>query len=294
MRGKDLLEDMQYIRDDLVEEAMDVGYNKNVRWKKGGAAAACAAIVCLSVISFQKQSKYNFEEINDAATAEPESAPAADTTSQFHADGAVEESLRTDLPEKSEGVLEETGAGNAADTFSEKKFSDTKEFANELSKGNDYEAALDDEVIEYTIIYCFPPKQPENNDLREYAETSLSYASPQMGEYFYHQKLIDAIEYYDGANNTKDTTDAPQYAYQVVIDIFGNRVNEDTICYEQLNCSESGKALLEKEHQRLVDKGYQVSLSEEYQLTGIFTKEEFDNFEPSSNYGYVFRFESEE
>ena len=31
MRGKDLLEDMQYIHDDLVEEAMDVGYNKNVR-----------------------------------------------------------------------------------------------------------------------------------------------------------------------------------------------------------------------------------------------------------------------
>ena len=67
-----------------------------------------------------------------------------------------------------------------------------------------------------------------------------------MGEYLYHQKLIDAIEYYEGANNTKNTTDAPQYAYQVVIDIFGNRVNGDTTCYELLNCSESGKALLEK------------------------------------------------
>ncbi len=290
MRGKDLLEDMQYIRDDLVEEAMDVGYNKNVRWKKWGAAAACAAIVCLSVISFQKQSKYNFEEINNIASAEPENAPAADTTAQFHADGAVEESVRTDLPEKAESVLKESGAGNIV---SEKKFSDREEFANDLPKDNDYEATLDDEVMEYTIIYCFPPKQPENNNLREYAETSLSYASPQMGEYVYHQKLIDAIEYYEGANNTKNTTDAPQYAYQVVIDIFGNRVNGDTTCYELLNCSESGKALLEKEHQRLVDKGYQVSLSEEYQLTGIFTKEEFDNFEPSSNYGYVFRFESE-
>lgn len=63
--------------------------------------------------------------------------------------------------------------------------------------------------------------------------------------------------------------------------------------YAMLSQSDDGKKLLEQEYRRLAAAGYQVVLSTDYKLTGLFTKEELDHFQVSSEYGYAFRFESE-
>ena len=44
---------------------------------------------------------------------------------------------------------------------------------------------------------------------------------------------------------------------------------------------------------RLTELGYTVRLSEDFQLSGIFTKEELDTFQASPEYGYTFRFADE-
>lgn len=63
--------------------------------------------------------------------------------------------------------------------------------------------------------------------------------------------------------------------------------------YEDLYHSNVGNLLIEQEYRRLIDLGYAVRLSEDFQLTGIFTKAEIDTFLTSPEYGYVFRFENE-
>ena len=90
-----------------------------------------------------------------------------------------------------------------------------------------------------------------------------------------------------------DSVDGTIYAFQVVIDLYGDIETAEETRYEDLYYTEKGHMLIEQEYRRLIDLGYAVRLSEDFQLTGTFTKMEIDTFQASSEYGYVFRFESE-
>ena len=177
------------------------------------------------------------------------------------------------------------------------------------------------ESSEYTIINDFPPKQPapdttDNALIRE----EYCYKVPEKGTYFYHHELKEAIAYYCGQEDGTQSADMPVCAFQVVVDIFGDQIipmaeentnqqnaqeqqsiskqqttesSKNRLEYAMLSQSDDGKRLLEQEYRRLAAAGYQVVLSTDYRLTGLFTKEELDHFQVSSEYGYAFRFESE-
>ena len=177
------------------------------------------------------------------------------------------------------------------------------------------------ESSEYTIINDFPPKQPapdttDNALIRE----EYCYKVPEKGTYFYHHELKEAIAYYCGQEDGTQSADMPVCAFQVVVDIFGDQIipmaeentnqqnaqeqqsiskqqttesSKNRLEYAMLSQSDDGKKLLEQEYRRLAAAGYQVVLSTDYKLTGLFTKEELDHFQASSEYGYAFRFESE-
>ena len=57
--------------------------------------------------------------------------------------------------------------------------------------------------------------------------------------------------------------------------------------------SDNGSEVIEQEYRRLAALGYAVRLSEDFQLTGTFTKVEIETFQASPEYGYTFRFASE-
>ncbi len=87
--------------------------------------------------------------------------------------------------------------------------------------------------------------------------------------------------------------DSPNYAYTVVIDVFGDISTESGVHYEHLSQTDAGNALIEQEYRRLLELGYSVSLSEDFLFMGIFTEEELDTFDARPEYGYAFRFEKE-
>ncbi len=78
-----------------------------------------------------------------------------------------------------------------------------------------------------------------------------------------------------------------------MIDLYGEISTANDTQYEDLYHTEAGNALIEQEYQRLINLGYAVNLSEDFQLTGIFTKAEIDTFQAAPEFGYIFRFGNE-
>ena len=73
MRGKDLLECMEYIDDTLIEEALNPAgspHNRNSMVKNWSLAAACVIMLCIFATAFwshQKQQKIEYTEEPDLA-----------------------------------------------------------------------------------------------------------------------------------------------------------------------------------------------------------------------------------
>lgn len=119
------------------------------------------------------------------------------------------------------------------------------------------------------------------------------YPMPEKGALLCYHYLQETINYYTKQGKAADAVDGTIYAFQVVIDLYGDIETAEGTRYEDLYYTEKGHALIEQEYRRLIDLGYAVRLSEDFQLTGTFTKTEIDTFQAAPEYGYVFRFEGE-
>lgn len=289
MRGKDLLECMEYIDDTLIEEALNPAgspHNKNSMVKNWSLAAACVIMLCIFATAFwshQKQQKIEYTE-------EPDLAVQMDSVSNDAGD--------LSLP------AERTSGG----TLAQSAATDTD--LNPADRDNETEKAIEDKALSMqTPVHAEQYDEAEKGAIVEEkqktAYTVLSdyygekddavydYPMPEKGALLCYHYLQETINYYTKQGKAADAVDGTIYAFQVVIDLYGDIETAEGIRYEDLYYTEKGHALIEQEYRRLIDLGYAVRLSEDFQLTGTFTKTEIDTFQAAPEYGYVFRFESE-
>ncbi len=289
MRGKDLLECMEYIDDTLIEEALNPAsspHNKNSMVKNWSLAAACVIMLCIFATAFwshQKQQKIEYTE-------EPDLAVQMDSVSNDAGD--------LSLP------AEHTSGG----TLAQSAATDTD--LNPAGRDNETEKAIEDKALSMqTPVHAEQYDEAEKGAIVEEkqktAYTVLSdyygekddavydYPMPEKGALLCYHYLQETINYYTKQGKAADSVDGTIYAFQVVIDLYGDIETAEGIRYEDLYYTEKGHALIEQEYRRLIDLGYAVRLSEDFQLTGTFTKTEIDTFQAAPEYGYVFRFEGE-
>lgn len=303
MRGKDLLECMEHIDDVLIEEALNPvivpRWNKNNMVIKWGMTAACVIVIGISATALwsHQNIKEDYSGSNDngfaaqmaidSSTDDIEGNAAVlaggngQTTGALAGGTQVDETANTDadigryVAEKNAVAEDNSAADEATPLLQQSKdISDMKE-----EKSVSQESAK----ARYTVISDY--------SVNDGAVDCYAYVVPERGKSFCHQHLMDAIEYYSAREKESDS---PLYAYAVVIDMFGDIETEDGIHYEQLNRTDAGNELIEQEYRRLIELGYSVRLSEDFQFMGTFTKEELDNFDALPEYGYAFRFENEE
>lgn len=302
MRGTDLLRAIGHIDDELVEEASQtVKRTKNgniypekfhdtyVTKKKMvhipvsriGSAAACLLCLCITgVVAYRiHQSEKTYEEIVEEAETEDLAVAAAlsETTSLETADAIS--------PQESSDALDADGVQELCSLLPE---TDNKTDVQSSKQDNiqESDSASRKDWSGYEIISEYPNGMEEG---------IYCYAVPAKGSYFYYHYLDEAIKHYE-------TTDGI-YAYDVCIDVFAYYdyapdVSDETqskgnIMGMLIDSGEAGKTLLEEEYQRLLTLGYDVKLSKDYKLNGIFTAYELEHFAAYEDYGYTFRFANE-
>lgn len=306
MRGKDLLECMEHIDDTLIEEALNPvivpRWNTNiaVRW---GMAAACVIVIGISAASLWSDRNIKehsggmdndiaFQIAADSAAENTDNGAAA-LNGTSRTVGALAGSSQADgmpKPDMDTGRAyadDIAAAEESALLFQENNGIPDLAEENQESNGisdlaGEKAASQESAKAGYTVISGY-----SGNDSGTYC-----YKTPEKGKSFCFQHLQDAAAYYGGLEK-ESGSGSPLYAYAVVIDVFGDVETSDGIHYEQLNQTDDGCERIEQEYRRLIELGYSVRLSEDFQLTGTFTKEELDNFDASPEYGYAFRFENE-
>ena len=315
MRGKDLLECMEQIDDALVEEALEpaVFPRRNAKAVKWGMAAACVVVLGISATAFwshQNMKKMPIEHAGDTAAPMSAAAGADSGSSGQLAEGAPTDAGAADgtgqlaggVPtagSAADGVQNDAGAAgketeDSADAPVALTAADRKEEGeglavsveslDESKKESDEEAGY-----QYTVI----------SDYYDEKDSSVyDYPVPEKGAFFCYHYLQKTTEYYEKQGNTAEATEDLIYAYDVVIDLYGDveRTDGSGVEYRPLKLPEtaSGNEKIEQEYRRLAELGYHVRLSEDFQLTGTFTKVELDTFQASPEYGYTFRFASED
>ncbi len=261
MRGKDLLECMEYIDDTLIEEALNPAgspHNKNSMVKNWSLAAACVIMLCIFATAFwshQKQQKIEYTE-------EPDLAVQMDSVSNDAGD--------LSLP------AERTSGG----TLAQSAATDTD--LNPADRDNETEKAIEDKALSMqTPVYAEQYDEAEKGAIVEEklktAYTVLSdyygekddavydYPMPEKGALLCYHYLQETINYYTKQGKAADSVDGTIYAFQVVIDLYGDIETAEGTRYEDLYYTEKGHALIEQEYRRLIDLGYAVRLSEDFQ-----------------------------
>lgn len=358
MRGRDLLDAMEYIDDALVDEAALPGetlvdeatqpgetlqnetpvdealqpdetlQNETLTSSRGSSRRlrffytaagllAAAGLSALAVHTYRLsghtaagvQEQPSSESSEIAAGNVPGQEPAAAADGNAGADAATgaaaDEGAGTDIATDAaadENAEADTASGAAADESTEADMADGAA-ADESAEADMADGAAADgntkqqakAAQEYTVIHGYP--QDETGT----AYVNVDYALPEKGTFFCTILLENAIEFYDGTDNTASRESGLPYAYAVRIDVFGDAVGDGGDAsgenYMLLNLSEDGRGKLKTEYQRLLELGYHVSLTKNDDsviLTGTLTKEEIDSFRPLPEYGYIFQFENEE
>lgn len=179
----------------------------------------------------------------------------------------------------------ETAVDTAACAISENEAADT-----DIDDINDTE---EEAVIETTtenthqydyLIEEFLAKQEQQSEIKDNAAEVVSDMLPtNAGTYFYSKELGEALQYYKECQGV--------YAFRVRIDVFGTCEEDDgNETFKELRLQQDGEKLIQKEYERLKECGYEVSLSGDHIMTGIFTQEELENFEICESYGYLLDF----
>lgn len=288
MKGRRLLDAMAYIDDDLIEEAAPFGENHRAgsaaKWRR---MAACAAVFSAAAVSLWawKSGIVTNKEI------EPENAQFA---GGMESGSALEENA-PETPSAAANAVDWNVAsdnggaavsGGAADGFQEENLQE-----NVQQAVWEYDEEKKSVV---RVIEEFPPKWEaadgaKSNDY-SIGVTEECYKAPEKGQFFLHKGLKSAIDYWDNANNTIELAEPEDYIYHVAVDVFGDVTKDgDMVYYEGLQFSDEGKKKLHDEYERMVMAGLEVSLSEDFRLTGMLSREELEGFEPCAEYGYAFR-----
>lgn len=273
MKGRQLLDAMEYIDDALIEEAAPLfdasaeGQKRKKRRLHANIIVAAAALA-VTVSLWIWKGEILVQQTEENAAQDYEMARA------FTAAEVLE-------PESAEVTAEQKASDIADDTIKTDKLSGT-----EYSMLSD---AADNSSLK--VIEEFPPRT-SSDDVQKQAvseQSAVCYKEPEKGEYFLYTGLQSAIDCYDNAMNTIEQAEPESYIYHVTIDVFGERTEEGCTVYEELRFSEEGREKLCVEYNRLLAIGMTVSLSEDYELTGLLSSEEIEGFEPCADYGYAFR-----
>lgn len=302
MRGKDLLECMEYIDDALVEEALQPAAfpHRNRVVAKWGMMAACAAVIGISVTAFwfhQNIKEVHIENQVEGTAAADDSGSTDDAKDQTTAAGAGDGMAGgVDSGDSSAGSTDsgdssaDSTDSGSMDTFTQGTIEDS---AAPVEQNAGAEAGRQEGAIE----------SAKEGELTEAKQCSYKIISdyygekdgsayddlvPEQGKSSCSQYLQETMNYYEDRENTDRTTDSPIYAYDVVVDLYGEC--EGAFIHRN---SDNGSEVIEQEYRRLAALGYAVRLSEDFQLTGTFTKVEIETFQASPEYGYTFRFASE-
>ena len=327
MRGKDLLEAIEYIDDELIEETLSNTVNKTSRphrqyRKYMYTAAAFAVVLGMSAFAysvFAPSKNAGMAGESGMQAADTSAAESAEVTEITEGTGIAEDIGVSQSAEASQSVGAatdsvytsaqmpdtETSDASAADSGAQpKKTSSTDQLMSDKSESDNAaseeisdlsEAISDDTEMEksrhsaYTII-------DSRKSVAEQPYAIYCYAAPEKGEYFLHHYLDAAIKSYE--TDTPAPNSATKYAYKVMITVFGDIINDNgETQYSTLNQSKDGRQKLKAEYERLLENGYDVSFTDTDKycyITGIFTKEQLDNFTPQPEYGYAFSFEDED
>lgn len=284
MKGRQLLDAMAYIDDSLIEEAVPFAENafadtirpigRTLKWRSLTACAAVFFAVAVSLWVSQLGWKSGADTVSEEAVPQE----------GLNAGGADMEIALTQKPE--ENALTTGKADNGADVADVELdgrndavvFDDTvkEEFAAAVEENKEQKS---DAVVR--VIDAFP------------MQAQVCYKAPSKGSFMIWLGLKNAIDCYDNDNNTIELQYPEIYRYHVAIDIFGDVTKDGETVYEALCFSEEGKEKLYQEYERMLEAGLEVSLSEEYELTGLLDKEEIEDFSPCADYGYAFRLVTE-
>lgn len=260
MKGIDVLKAINELDDELIDEAymeQTATKKKKLRntWLKWGGAAACLLCVgAVSIIAYQMQlPSYTGDE----------TAMNTDTT-------AGEAVLTSEVPYV---VLEDTQEEcNLPTEETQQAFAEDCVSAGALVESSGSETSAAHNWEDYEIISSCPDGMA----------AILCYAQPKQGSYFLMQYLSDTIEKNEAADEQS------LWAYQVRIVVFdypGEAPEGEALS------ADSEK--LREEYERLLAEGYDVTISEDLGLTGIFTAEELKDFSCNADYGYIIGFADE-
>lgn len=293
---------MEYIDDALVEEALQPAAfpHRNRVVAKWGMMAACAAVIGISVTAFwfhQNIKEVHIENQVEGTAAADDSGSTDDAKDQTTAAGAGDGMAGgVDSGDSSAGSTDsgdssaDSTDSGSMDTFTQGTIEDS---AAPVEQNAGAEAGRQEGAIE----------SAKEGELTEAKQCSYKIISdyygekdgsayddlvPEQGKSSCSQYLQETMNYYEDRENTDRTTDSPIYAYDVVVDLYGE--SEGAFIHRD---SDNGSEVIEQEYRRLAALGYAVRLSEDFQLTGTFTKVEIETFQASPEYGYTFRFASE-
>lgn len=307
MRGKDLLECMEQIDDALVEEALDPAAfpRRKITASKWGMAAACAVVLAISATVFwpHQNGQEAYIDDQDSGAADTAAPPLAEDTAATNDTGGG----NTAAASVQDGSTMTAGASEGAEGSavsgdkehvrqnSAEDAAASKEGGVETAKSEELKDGITEtESLSYTVISDY---YGEKDDF------VYDYPIPEKGEFFCYHYLQETMKYYaaledvsgiaDSSVNISEMSDSPIYAYDVVINIYGDVEKDGEVICCELENTNDGNEKIEQEYRRLIDLGYAVRLSEDFQLTGTFSKVELDTFQASPEYGYTFRFASE-
>ena len=290
MKGRQLLDAMAYIDDELIENAAPFAENtfadtarttgRMLKWR---SITACAAVFFAVAVSLWVSQLGWKGGIN---TGYKEAIPQEGTNAGGVDTGAALVQNPTENVPMNAG--KEVGVDPVAAEIDNKNdaavLDDTMdEFAAAVEEDKDFAAdsagQKSDMIVR--VIEEFP------------LQSEVCYKAPSKGSFMIWLGLEKAIDYYDNANNTIELAYPENYLYLVAIDVFGDVTENGETVYEELRFSEEGKEKLYQEYERMLEAGLDVSLSEDYALTGLLNSEEIEGFAPCADYGYAFRLVTE-
>lgn len=270
MRGIDLLKDIGYIDDSLVQEAvLDVGASKVTKtiqwskWTRWGSVAAGFVVLCVAAVAL-RQGTRSYDATESASV---------DTAAVYSVtDSVTEEVYVEDAKEEAKEIANGASSTTTSTTSESAKTEEVSDMAADM-------AAQEEGNKETMTIISEYSKTAEVDGETAKMEVSVCYATPEKGEYFYFYELEEAMNAYAGQ----------AVQYYVTIDVFeeGEQLRIEVI-YGGDEPYDKNSPLI-KEYERLLAEGYEVIIEED-ELRGYFTEEELKTFAVNAEYGYAFHF----
>lgn len=270
MNGIDLLKSIGDIDDDLIHEAYintadstPAKWYTTKPWLKWGSMAAC--LLCIGAVSI---SAYRMHQ---SAQNTSESAVAAYGIEAYNTPAEA-------FSQESDASMSEAPAAylmdESADAECNLPTDSTPQLQAAANDSNETNTVPQHDWSAYTVISEYPGNM----------DAIYCYAAPAKGSYFLYHYLEETL-----LQNENEP-----YAYKVCINLFTYENNSAESADYIYGDTEANQELLTQECQRLQSLNLDVTLSADYQMSGILTKEELQDFPVNPEYGYVIGFANEQ